>query len=388
MALMNTWNQIIRNFAGSHLLQTWEWGQAKAQFGWQPLYAVWRQDGQYSVLGENDLAGLTTQDIRAAAMILQRNIPIGGFAQRTSILYVPKGPLLDWADRQMAQSVLTDLKSIAKQRGAIFIKIDPDVSLGLGLPGSEQETLDPLGSAVMEDLQANGWIFSAEQVQFRNTCLIDLTRTEEELLAGMKQKTRYNIRLAERKGVRVRRGDEKDLPMLYQMYTETAVRDEFIIREENYYQTVLQIFRKNPITTSLLQPSVQPLIAEVDGEPIAAVVIFLFAGQAWYMYGMSSAAQRDKMPNHLLQWEAMRMAKELGCHTYDLWGAPDRFDESDPMWGVYRFKEGLGGIVARHIGAWDLPVRPSYYRLYTHTLPRLLEIMRRRQKNQSQRMVG
>jgi lipid II:glycine glycyltransferase (peptidoglycan interpeptide bridge formation enzyme) len=204
----------------------------------------------------------------------------------------------------------------------------------------------------------------------------------------MKQKTRYNIRLAERKGVTIRRGSQSDVPLLYQMYAETSQRDDFIIRDETYYQTVLQIFQANSILQTQNQPAVQPLIAEVDGTPVAAVVIFLFAGKAWYLYGMSREAHREKMPNYLLQWEAIRLAKSLGCQVYDLWGAPDQFEESDSMWGVYRFKEGLGGSVVRHIGAWDFPIQPFLYRLYTQTLPRLLTVMRQHQKNRTKRLIG
>ena len=132
----------------------------------------------------------------------------------------------------------------------------------------------------------------------------------------------------------------------------------------------------------------EALIAEAEGKPLAALVIFHFAGRAWYMHGMSTQAQREKMPNYLLQWEAIRRLKRLGIETYDLWGAPDEFNESDPMWWVFRFKEGLGGQVVRHIGAWDLPLRPMLYRLYTHILPRLLDVMRRRGIERTRHLVG
>ena len=122
----------------------------------------------------------------------------------------------------------------------------------------------------------------------------------------------------------------------------------------------------------------EPLIAEAAGEPVAAVIIYRFAGRAWYLSGMSLDAHREKMPNYLLQWEAMRRAKAAGCTVYDLWGAPEAFNEMDSLWGVFRFKEGLGGKVFRTLGAWDYPVRPGIYRLYTQILPRLLDMMRRR----------
>ena len=202
---------------------------------------------------------------------------------------------------------------------------------------------------------------------------------EDDLLARMKQKTRYNVRLAERKGVTIRAGTETDLDTLYRMYAETSVRDGFVIRDQKYYLDLWRTFLRAEI--------LEPLIAEVENDPIAAVMIFRFAGTAYYLNGMSRDAHREKMPNYLLQWEAARRAKAAGCMVYDLWGAPNVFDESDSMWGVFRFKEGLGGEVVRHIGAWDLPVQPLMYKLYTQFLPRLLDILRGRGKDRTRRQV-
>ena len=152
------------------------------------------------------------------------------------------------------------------------------------------------------------------------------------------------------------------------MYAETATRDRFVIRPEPYYQDAWGTF----IDAGLAQP----LIAEVAGEPVAMVIIFAFAGRAWYMYGASRALHREKMPNHLLQWEAIRWAQERGCITYDMWGAPDVLDESDPLWGVYRFKRGFGGELVQHIGAWDFPASRLGYWLYTVVMPQVLVMMR------------
>ncbi len=132
------------------------------------------------------------------------------------------------------------------------------------------------------------------------------------------------------------------------------------------------------------QPSAEPLIAEVNGDPVAAIFVFYFAGRAYYIYGMSIEAHREKMPNYLLQWEAMRRAKARGCSVYDLWGAPDEFNESDSMWGVFRFKEGLGGKVVRTLGAWDYPASRIWYRTYTQLIPRVLDVMRARGRARTQ----
>ena len=149
---------------------------------------------------------------------------------------------------------------------------------------------------------------------------------------------------------------------------KTAARDNFIIREESYYLRLWQNFMTIGYAF--------PLIAEVEGEAVAALIMFVFGNTAWYFYGMSTIQQREKMPNYLLQWEAMRKAKSLGCDTYDLWGAPDNFDGKDNMTGVFRFKEGLGGVLHRTIGAWDFPNRPGLYFVYQKVLPRILDITR------------
>ncbi len=136
-----------------------------------------------------------------------------------------------------------------------------------------------------------------------------------------------------------------------------------------------------------LHPSARPLIAEVAGQPVAAAVIFRFGSTAWFLYGMSSELHREKMPNYLLQWEAIRSAKSAGCEIYDMWGAPETFGPDDPLWGVYRFKDGFQGTVARSLGAWDLPLKPTLHRLYRSTLPSILALMRRRGKARVQETI-
>jgi lipid II:glycine glycyltransferase (peptidoglycan interpeptide bridge formation enzyme) len=347
------------------LLQTSEWGAVKIENGWQPTpWAWWNERGE----------------VVAAALILQRSLNQTGLFNHLSVMYLPKGPMLDWSDVSLRHQVLAELADLGRRNGAIFLKIDPDVVVGTGKPGEADAQECAVGGSVLDDLRARGWRPSDEQEQFRNTVLIDLSLDLNRLLANMKQKTRYNIRLAERKGVTIRVGQDTDLELLYHLYVETSVRDDFVIRDWQYYHRLW--------STMLDAGLAEPLIAEVQGQPVAGVVIFRFAGKAWYMQGMSALAHREKMPNYLLQWEAIRRAKAAGCHTYDLWGAPDEFTEDDPLWGVYRFKEGLGGQVVRHMGAWDLPVKPSIYLLYTQVLPRLLGVMRRRGKQRTRRLVA
>ena len=370
------WNELIASLPNPHLLQTWEWSQVKAKYGWEPMPFVWQEEPCEGSIPSQGCK------ILAAAMVLKRSIPIGGFAARLNILYIPKGPLMDWSDEPLRKRVLNDLQSFAKRQGAIFLKIDPDVVLGTGIPGSDGEVVDDDGQAVMSVLKRRGWLFSSDQIQFRNTVMLDLSPSEDEMLARMKQKTRYNIRLASKKGVTVRVGNEDDLPMLYKMYAETSVRDGFVIRDEGYYQTVWRSFMASK------SPTCQPLIAEVEGEAVAAIFVFYFAGRAYYIYGMSREAHREKMPNYLLQCEAMRWAKAAGCSQYDLWGAPDVFSDRDSMWGVFRFKEGLGGQVVRTLGAWDYTPKPFWYKMYSEVIPRMLDLMRSRGRSRTKQTLN
>ena len=347
------WNQLLLQFPDAHILQTSQWAEAKKQNGWSPMYF---QEGS------------DPQDPEGLALILRRQVSFAGLKFR--VLYVPKGPVLHWDDPSSVSRVLDALQDICRQEKAIFIKIDPDVLVGTGIPGTEDEVPAPQGLALQDELKRRGWQYSQDQIQFRNSVLLDLRKSEDDLLAAMKQKTRYNIRLAARKGVQVRQGKIAELPVLYKMYAETAVRDGFVIRHEDYYLNTWRRFIEADMA--------KILIGEIENQPIAALILFHFNGTARYMFGMSTENARELMPNYLLQWEAMRLAKHLGCHTYDMWGAPEIFDESDSMWGVFRFKQGFNGRITRTLGAWDYTTRPALYRRYTETLPKLLNLLRQR----------
>lgn len=346
------WNSIISSLPNPHILQTLEWADLKADNGWKPLFYIWK-----------DLSG----SLVAGVCIHKKKLP----ALPLSLLYAPRGPLCNWEDIKLSEVIIKDLAMIAREQNAIFLKIDPEVEYG-----DSPTWLTP----ITEALQSNGWKFSNDQLQFRNTILLDLSLESDEILSRFKQKTRYNIRLAEKKGVHIRQGWEQDLPSLYQMYAQTALRDGFAIRTRDYYVKVWSTLMKTGMAI--------PLIAEVDGEPVSAIILFMFAGRAYYFYGMSTGKNKEWMPNHLLQWNAILLAKAKGCSVYDFWGAPDNFVESDPMYGVYRFKEGFNGVVKKSIGAWDYPTIKFLYTVYGHILPLLLNWMRRMGKKRIQREVN
>lgn len=354
---LDIWNTLLATLPAAHLLQTWEWGEFKRRTtGWAPQRFAY-----------HNAAG----DLVAAASVLTRR----QFGLR--VMYVPKGPALDYSDSEVWAGVLKHLKKLG--RGAVWLKIDPDFPLGYGIPladsgGDVDEKHPPQpnpdGEALRDYLNGHGWRFSPSQVQFRNTMLLDLTQTEDELLAGMNQSTRRKIRKAEKAGVSVREADLKgpDMATLYRLYEITGQRQGFLIRPADYYAEAWQTFIGAGMGAAFL--------AEQNGVAISGMVLFAFGQKAFYFYGMSDDAHRDAQPNYALQWHAIRWAKAAGYAVYDWWGAPNVFNEDDPMWGVYHFKRGFGGQVVRYMGAWDYTPMPPLYWLVERVLPQVQKLVR------------
>ena len=341
------WNAALRGMPGAHVLQTWEWGEFKREtVGWQPIRLAFELDGE----------------IAAMASVGMRRI--GAF----KVMYCPRGPAMDYADSALVDGVLHELEHIARKRGALWMKIDPALPYAKGLPGSDGDKHVESGAAFMQRLSDRGWVFSDAQVQFRNTATLDLRRPLDDLLMAMSGNTRRKIRTATKRGVTVRAADMDDLDTLYALYRVTAERDNFLIRPIDYYRRAWGGFMRADLA--------QGLIAEYAGQPIAHVILFHFAQTCIYMYGASGNEERRRMPNYLLQWEAIKWAKARGCAAYDMWGAPDKFDESDPLWGVWGFKRGFRGDVVRTVGAWDYAPRAWQYRAYAKMAPWLRKMNR------------
>jgi len=272
----------------------------------------------------------------SGAQVLFRSLLLG-----YSIAYIPKGPI------HFTDELLNEQDRVCQLHKAIFLKIEPFA-------------WEPyLTWQRLEDL---GW-HRSESIQPRRTVTISLTLSSEEILAGMKQKTRYNIRLAQRKDVTVRPDD--DVALFHRMMLTTGERDTFGIHSLAYYQRAYECFA--PLGACTL------LIAAYQGRPLAGLMAFAQGDTAWYFYGASTDEERNRMPTYLLQWEAIQWAKQKGCTVYDLWGVPDHseseleetfLDRSDGLWGVYRFKRGFGGQLHRTIGTWDRVYQPLAYKLY------------------------
>jgi len=315
-ATKDAWDAFLSQHPDAHLLQTSAWGALKASFGW-------------------DVAWLQVQD--AGAQVLFRKLPLG-----LRLAYVPKGPVGAWSP-----DLLQALDSVCRSKGAFAVRIEPDAE-------EAQERQMPFQEAGFRP---------APCIQPRRTLVVDLNGSEDDLLARMHQKTRYNVRLAARKGITVRPWD--DLDGFARMMQHTAERDSFGAHTPAYYRRAYESFHP--------QGECELLVAEFEGAPLASLMVFARGERAWYFYGASTSEERNRMPTYRLQWEAMLWAKRQGCSTYDLWGIPDFSPEalegqfrqrSDGLWGVYRFKRGFGGRNMRSAGAWDRVYQRRIYALY------------------------
>jgi lipid II:glycine glycyltransferase (peptidoglycan interpeptide bridge formation enzyme) len=193
-----------------------------------------------------------------------------------------------------------------------------------------------------------------------DTFFVDLGSEEQVIRSRMKTKTRYNIGLSHRRGVRVRPGVREDLPIWYELYTQTCRRNGIFLHDVEFFSS---LFETEDHKQSQ-QQGIELLIAEAEGKPAAAMFLLYSGQRATYLYGASSNESRKNMPAYALQWEAIRRAKSFGCTSYDLFGTAPTSDPSHPMHGLHRFKKGFGGSEYHRMGCWDYPLDTQKYALY------------------------
>ncbi len=212
-----------------------------------------------------------------------------------------------------------------------------------------------------EDLVAARFRPARATVQPPDTTVLDLTPSEDDLLAAMKGKTRYNVRLAEKRGVEVALAEDADaldaLPDWYALYRETATRDRIAIHSFDYYRTVLATAVEMR-AEGRAAPTVRVYSATHEGDHLGGIVVASWDGMSTYLYGASSNTKRNLMANYLVQWRAIRDARRGGDRWYDMFGIPPTDDPDHPMHGLYRFKTGFGGEILHRLGCWDLDLSP------------------------------
>lgn len=305
---------------GAHFMQIPNWGQVKS--GWESEILVQREAGE----------------ICAGVLLLRRKV--GPFC----LLYAPRGPV---CDLEHLERLMEDVLRYAKKRHACCLKLDPHI------PAEQQEYaahLQALGfTQIPAGAMGNTQPKFVYQIQIAH-------RDAEQILQNFAPKTRYNVRVAGRKGVQIWRGGSERISEFYPLLVETGRRDGFVVRQMQYYENLLD----------QMGEYAQLFLAEYEGEPIAGAIAIWFGKHAWYLYGASSNAHRGAMPNYLMQYQMMLWAREKGCDIYDMRGISGNLSEDNPLYGLYRFKKGFGhrggvGYIQELLGEYERPInRPAW----------------------------
>lgn len=335
------WNGWVEGSpGGGHLFQSYEWGEMKRALNWRPVRVVLERDGG----GVAGVGQFLTYDTPLVPGVL---------------MYCPKGPWLPWDDEEAVRAFFRGLLAVAERRGAHTVKIEPEV------PESRTRVKELLFSEI-------GFHRFRWNVNHKATITVDLSPSEEELLAKMKKGTRYGVRRAAKEGVKV---VEDDSPAareaFWRMHGEMVERKSFWSRPRGYYSTVWDALRSAGMA--------HLFFAEHEGDRLAVALVYTFGRKCIYMLGATKREERDLQPGYLLQWEVMRWAKERGITHYDMWGVPnlDTLNESHPLYGVYKWKAGFGGEIVDFLGCLDLPVRSTRAKLWDKVEPVYFRIHQR-----------
>jgi lipid II:glycine glycyltransferase (peptidoglycan interpeptide bridge formation enzyme) len=338
-------------------LQTPAWGEVKSE---------WRRECVAFVAGS---------EVVGAGLVLYREAPV----VKRSLAYLPEGPVLDWSGPRLHEC-LTGLAEYVRSQGAFGVRIGPAVpvrswnadTIKAGIAEAGTRHLDDLppdhrhldGDVVQQTLRSAGWRqqtaeggFSAGQPRF--VFQLPLTgRTADDVLAGMNQLWRRNIKKAAKAGVTVRVGTADDLPAFHALYAQTAARDHFTPRPLGY-------FRQMYAALSAEHPDrIRLYLASHDGDLVAATTWVRVGRHVWYSYGASSTEKRDVRGSNAIQWQMIRDAIDAGADVYDLRGITDTLDADDPHLGLIQFKVGTGGRAVQYVGEWDLPLNGLLYRAF------------------------
>lgn len=337
------WNGFVAASPTGDLLQSFEWGDLKRRSGgWEPI--------RIAVVEDRRIVG--------AISVLKRNIPHTG----KCIFYAPRGPVCGLDNVEILSALSDGVRERASREGAILLKIDPPVPID---EISAASKIESVGFRKIQDASGFGG------VQPRCVMQLDLSPSLDEILLACKPKWRYNIRLAEKKGVIVRSDcTKKDLKAFYEVLKETALRDRFLVRGFSYYEHMWDL---------LVEPGYARLfLAEYEGEVVSGALSFLFGDKCWYTYGASSNRHRNVMPNHLMQWRMITWAKEAGCIWYDFRGVSPQKEEApnDHLYGLNRFKEGFGAKFVEYIGEYDMPYSESWHWAWTKGKPKAIAFLR------------
>ena len=317
------YTKFLQNHERCNFQQSLEWARVKTS---------WKRE---VILAEDE-----NKKIIGSLMVWVRKIPIFG-----NIMYSARGPICDIHDMEVLQQLTEGAKELAKKYNAIVLRIEPDIK-------SDDEDFKnimlQLGFSIKDDAKN-----FREEIQPRYVFRLDTKgKTEDEIFKAFHQKTRYNVRLATKKGVTIKEGNKEDLKDFHKIMVTTGIRDGFITRPLEYFEKMYD---------ELGPEHMKVLLAYYEGKPIAGVIPIMYGNKTWYLYGASSNEHRNLMPNYLLQWEMIKIALNRKSDIYDLRGVPGIADNSN---GLYRMKKGFGAEYTEFVGEVYMPYKPMMYNLY------------------------
>ena len=321
------WNSFVEAGPTGNITQTWEWAELGNHLGSAALR----------------LGALENGALVGAMLVIVERAPL----LRRPYLYAPRGPVVSDPTAPALAALVASARLHAAKSGSFMIKIEPSV------PDGDAAWLSALASL--------GFTHNPYATHPRRSWVLDITPDEETLLAGMHEKWRYNVRLAGRKGVQVREGSgPADVDTFYRLYRETADRDGIFIHGQQHYSDFLRLYGERDAAALLL--------AEYESTPIAALIVARCGPVATYMFGASSNQQRNRMPNHLLQWTAIRWARAHSCSLYDFRAIAEVLEPDEDMYSLYTYKRGFGGYSQFTLETHDLPLSAPLYWMYRRTL--------------------
>ena len=320
------YKRFLENHPRCNFQQSLEWGEVKTS---------WIKE---VILSEDE-----NGNIRGSLCVWIRKIPLFG-----NLMYSARGPVCDIYDEKVLRDLTDGANELAKKYKAFVLRIEPDI---LKSDEKFREIVENIGYKVKDDSKD-----FKDEIQPRFVFQLDLRgKTEDEVFGGFHSKTRYNIRLANKKGVVIKEGTKEDLKDFHAIMVETGKRDDFIIRSLTYFEKMYD---------ALAPKHMKLLMAYHEDKPIAGIIPIMYGKKTWYLYGASSNSHRNLMPNYLLQWTMIKEAIEKGHEIYDFRGVSGVVDENHPQYGLYRFKKGFGAEFTEFIGEVYMAYKPLVYRLY------------------------
>ncbi len=331
------WDEFVAREDSAVIMQSWQWGEIRSRLGWEVHRVLVEEAGRPA----------------AAAQMMVRRLP----ARAGSIGYVPRGPVGDWLDPEVAALLFGTLHEIARDSNAVFTKVVPPLS------DSAQNR------QAMRDL---GFRESTHPMTPQATVLLDLRPSEEEMLASFSRGLRSSIRSGGGKGVSWRVGGLPDMPLVYEIMRDASERTGVNIRSFEHYETEYSMLAEKDMA--------HLLIAEYDGRPVSAYCAYRFGGYAAGPGPGASMRIKGISPSSALLWELARWSKKMGCHTFDLWGAPGEvrdivasggqipWDRRDGEWGVLNYKRSFSKNLVTFVGSFDYVYAPVRYQLVSQMM--------------------